>query len=97
VVVSGLAFAKDKEDEDEVRAFLQAHNVSSQFNIFKKVKDKIDPSVTRIIVIDVGSVAVRDAQFRAIKPKLRGHSIYVNEDKSAHDLRLEYKLREVKR
>ena len=31
VVVSGLAFAKDKEDEDVVRAFLQAHNVSSKF------------------------------------------------------------------
>ena len=94
VVVSGLAFGKDMQDEEVVRAFLKAHNVSTPFTVFKRVKDKLVPTVTRIIVLDVGSAEARDALFRAIKPKLRGGSIYVSEDKSADDLRLEFKLRQ---
>jgi hypothetical protein len=94
VVVTGLPFAKDKHDEDVVRAFLQAQNVSTPFNIFKRVKDKLDPLVTRIIVIDVGSEEIRDSLLRAVKPSLKGSKIYVNEDKSLEDQREEYKLRQ---
>jgi hypothetical protein len=93
-VITGLPFHKDKPDEEVVSEFLLKHDVTTPFKIFKKVKCRLVPAVTSIIVIDVGSVEERDQLFRKIKRKLRDTTIYVNEDKTPEDLREEYMLRQ---
>jgi hypothetical protein len=66
-VITGLPFHKDKPDEEVVTEFLLKHGVTTPFKIFKKVKCRLVPAVTSIIVIDVGSVEERDQLFRKIK------------------------------
>jgi hypothetical protein len=100
VVISGLAFVNDTTDEQVVKDFFDQYKVKAPFSIFKRVrdknKDKVVPLVTKIIVLDVGSVGARDSILRAVKPQLRADNlkIYLTEDKSSEDLREEFKLRE---
>ena len=93
-VITGLSFSKDKPDEEVVESFLLKHEVTTSFKIFKKVKCRLEPAVTNIIVIDVGSMEERDQLLKKIKKKLRDTTIYINEDKAPEDLREEYMLRQ---
>jgi hypothetical protein len=96
IVLSGLAFSKNNAESDEsiVEAFFKDHKVSASFTTIKKVKSKAEPEITRIIVLDVGSVEIRDSIFRTVKPQLRNGLVFMNEEKSTQELRNEFKLRE---
>ena len=96
IVLSGLPFSGNngKSDEDIVEAFFVGHSVTATFTTVKKVKSKVEPEITRIMVVDVGSVSVRDGILRTVKPRLKGGLVFVNVDKSTEELREDFKLRE---
>ena len=97
IVISGLNFTNLTSDNTPTKIidnFFREHSITEAYSIRRKIFHK-NSSDIRMVVISVATVQCRDGIIRKFKTNMKNttSTIYLNVDKTACELQLEYQLR----